>query len=92
MELVEERTSELQKSNEELGQEISERRKVEDALIINYKSLQAANELLENVFSNVHVLIAYNNIFAHHIRQMGTPHVGPHLMYLTIITIVYLND
>ena len=59
MELVEERTAELQKSNEELEQEISERRKVEDALIINYKSLQAANELLENVFSNVHVLIAY---------------------------------
>jgi PAS domain S-box-containing protein len=38
MELVEERTKELQRSNE---------------------SLQSANELLENVFSNVHVLIAY---------------------------------
>ena len=38
MELVEERTVELQKSNE---------------------SLLEANELMENVFSNVHVLIAY---------------------------------
>ncbi|RJQ50062.1 MAG: hybrid sensor histidine kinase/response regulator [Nitrospiraceae bacterium] len=38
MELVEERTGELQKSNEDL---------------------QAANELLVKVFSNVHVLIAY---------------------------------
>ncbi len=38
MELVEERTKELQRSNE---------------------SLQSSNELLENVFSNVHVLIAY---------------------------------
>jgi len=38
MELVEERTKEIQWSNE---------------------SLQAANELLENVFANVHVLIAY---------------------------------
>ncbi len=38
MELVEERTEELQKS---------------------YDSLQRAHELLENVFSNVHILIAY---------------------------------
>jgi PAS domain S-box-containing protein len=38
MELVEDRTKELQRSNE---------------------SLRSANELLENVFSNVHVLIAY---------------------------------
>ncbi len=45
MVLVEERTMELQKSNVALLQEIAERKKV--------------NELLENIFSNVHVLIAY---------------------------------
>jgi len=43
--LVEERTAELQKSNMALLMEIAERKKV--------------NELLENIFSNVHVLIAY---------------------------------
>ncbi len=45
MELVEERTAELQNSNTALLQEGAERKKI--------------NELLENVFSNVHVLIAY---------------------------------
>jgi PAS domain S-box-containing protein len=45
MELVEERTAELQKSNTALLLEIAERKEI--------------NELLENVFSNVHVLIAY---------------------------------
>ena len=45
MELVEERTVELQNSNTALLQEGAERKKI--------------NELLENVFSNVHVLIAY---------------------------------
>jgi signal transduction histidine kinase/DNA-binding response OmpR family regulator len=45
MELVQERTAELQKSNEELEKEIVERK--------------ITNELLENVFSNIHVLIAY---------------------------------
>ena len=45
MTLVEERTAELQKSNMALLMEIAERKKV--------------NELLENIFSNVHVLIAY---------------------------------
>lgn len=43
--LVEEQTAELQKSNMALLLEIAERKKI--------------NELLENVFSNVHVLIAY---------------------------------
>ncbi|MBI4847416.1 MAG: PAS domain-containing protein [Nitrospirae bacterium] len=32
---------------------------VEDELIRNYESLQRTNELLENIFSNVYVLIAY---------------------------------
>ncbi|MBI5740160.1 MAG: PAS domain S-box protein [Nitrospirae bacterium] len=59
MELVEERTGELQQSNEELELEIVERRKVENELMKNYESLQATNELLENVFSNVYILIAY---------------------------------
>jgi two-component system NtrC family sensor kinase len=45
MELVEERTVELQKSNMALLLEIAERKEI--------------NKLLENVFSNVHVLIAY---------------------------------
>jgi PAS domain S-box-containing protein len=45
MMLVEERTAELQKSNVALLMEIAERKRV--------------NELLENIFSNVHVLIAY---------------------------------
>jgi len=45
MALVEERTGELQESNEALEKEIAEHR--------------IANELLENVFSNVDILIAY---------------------------------
>lgn len=52
MELVEERTAELRNINEELEQEIAERMKVE-------AEIRKANELLENIFSNVHVLIAY---------------------------------
>jgi PAS domain S-box-containing protein len=45
MELVEERTSELQQSNIALLIEIAERKEI--------------NKLLENVFNNVHILIAY---------------------------------
>lgn len=51
-ELVEERTSELRTINEELETEIAGRVKVE-------AEIRKANEFLENIFTNVHVLIAY---------------------------------
>ncbi len=50
--LVEERTAELKIANKHLGQEIMERLRAE-------RGLREANELLEKVFSNIHVLVAY---------------------------------
>ncbi|MEW6109572.1 MAG: PAS domain S-box protein [Nitrospirota bacterium] len=50
--LVAERTAELIFTNEELETEIAERRRAEEALL-------ETNELLEEIFSNVHLLIAY---------------------------------
>lgn len=51
-ELVEERTADLKIANKHLGQEIMERLRAE-------RGLREANELLEKVFSNIHVQIAY---------------------------------
>ena len=50
--LVEERTAELKVANKHLGQEIMERLRAE-------RNLREANELLEKVFSNINVLVAY---------------------------------
>lgn len=60
-ELVEERTAELKVANRHLGQEILERLRAE-------KSLRETNELLEKVFSNIHLQIAYINTDFNFIR------------------------
>lgn len=49
----------LQKSNEDLVREVAERKRMESLIKTTNESLQVANELLEKVFSSVHVLIAY---------------------------------
>ncbi len=60
-ELVENRTSELKTANKHLGQVIRERVQAE-------KGLRATNELLEKVFSNIHVMVAYMDTHFNFIR------------------------
>jgi PAS domain S-box-containing protein len=57
--IVEQRTSEVLKLNTELESEVSVRRHAEEELRLNYESLRQSNELLEKVFSSVHLCIAY---------------------------------
>lgn len=58
-EMVNERTSELRDVNAELETEISNRRLAEEEIKFNYEALRLSNQLLEQVFSNVHLCIAY---------------------------------
>jgi len=57
--IVEERTSELMKLNTELEREMSIRTLVEEEIRANYEKLRHSNQLLELMFFNVHVCIAY---------------------------------
>jgi len=57
--IVEDRTSELLRLNTELEREISIRTLVEEEIRANYETLRRNSQLLEQVFSNVHLCIAY---------------------------------
>src|SRR3990167_8232936 len=39
----------------------------------------------------INVLIADDDVFAHHIGEMGAPYIGCHLMNLTVVTIINLH-
>ncbi len=58
-ELVDERTALLQITNKKLEREILIRRQAEDKLQLNYEALRQSNELLEQIFSNIYICIAY---------------------------------
>ena len=62
---VEERTAELVKANEQLGREIEDRKRVEEALCDN-------NEFLEKIFSTTHMLIAYMDTDFNFIRSFSS--------------------